>query len=353
VREWLSAVGLRLARPIYQLPEWVITGLFGSPPENDRGQTLDYQLHLLTEFQEQFGPGSFDELGVDRARRLTERTMPVLDIEAAGNCTVRERTIEASGGTLPVRIYRSEPEETRPGCVFYHGGGFVIGSLNTHDGFCRFLSEKTGFHVVSVDYRLAPEHPFPAAVEDGLTAFRWVRENIDSLKIDPNRLAVAGDSAGATIATVVAQQEILKDGQPPDYQLLIYPMADATGAYASRSFFDEGYFLTESMVDWFSDQYLSGADVETLRNPRLSPIHFDRLGELPPALVVTVGFDPLRDEGEAYAKALKKEGVPVVHRHYEELLHGFVTMGAVSDAAAHATTEIAEEFRKELDRDGG
>jgi acetyl esterase len=161
---------------------------------------------------------------------------------------------------------------------------------------------------------------------------------------------VAGDSAGATISTVVCQRGIVDDNPVPDFQLLFYPITDYPGGYDSREEFAEGFFLTDSMMDWFSDRYLRGVDADTETDPELSPIRFDDLGGMPPSMVVTAGFDPLRDEGEAYAQRMKERGVRVVHRSYDRLVHGFVNMGGVVDAAARATADLAEVLRRELRR---
>lgn len=247
-------------------------------------------------------------------------------VEAVG--AVRDRTIPGPDDPIPVRVYEPDGAGPHPVVVFFHGGGFVFGDLDGHDAPCRILTNAADVVVVSVDYRLAPEHPFPEPVEDAYAATEWVAEHGDGLDadVDVDRLAVAGDSAGGTLAAVVALAARDRDGPALAHQALVYPTVDFRddADYPSRTENAEGYFLTADDMAYFEGHYVpSWVHVP---NPYLAPIEADSHADLPPATVVTCGFDPLRDEGRAYADALDADGTPVVHRHYPELIHGVVNM---------------------------
>jgi acetyl esterase len=254
---------------------------------------------------------------------------------------VEDRTVPGPAGELPVRIYRPISEQTAlPTVAFFHGGGWVVGDLDTHDLTCRTIARDTEAVVVSVDYRLAPEHPFPAAAEDALAAARWIADHRGELGGN-DMLGVAGDSAGGNLSAVVSQH--LRD--EVGAQLLIYPATDVPGEYASRIDNGEGYFLDIATMAWFMEQYVpEGAD---LTDPLLSPLYGELAG-LAPAVVVVAELDPLRDEGKAYAEALRAAGVPVTLRQFDSLIHGFVDMGRHSKAAQAAVTESCALFRELL-----
>ncbi len=255
-----------------------------------------------------------------------------------------------AAGSIPTRVYRPDADGPVPTIVYLHGGGFVIGDLDTHEGICRALCKDVGAVVVSVDYRLAPEHRFPAAVEDAYAALTWVAGHIDDYGGDPARLAVGGDSAGANLAAVCAQQA-RADALRLRAQLLVYPPVDLLGDYPSRTENAEGYFLTLADMQWFAEHYLGMPETDrrtaTLAlDPRLSPLLAASLADLAPAVVVTAEFDPLRDEGNAYARALQKAGVHVEHRELPGLIHGFYGMEqfspAVADASAWVNARVKE-----------
>jgi acetyl esterase len=231
--------------------------------------------------------------------------------------------------------------------VYLHGGGFVIGDVDTHDEPCRLLCRHAGTHVLSVDYRLAPEHPFPAALDDARAALRWARAHAAALGADASRVAVGGDSAGANLATVAARLAA-REGAPPDAQLLVYPPTDGPTARPSRALFGDGWFLDRADRDAFMAHYTAGAGVGE-EDPRISPLRAADLGGLPPALVVTAGFDILRDEGEAYAAALAAAGTPVRAYGEDALPHGFIHMTGVAPAAHRAVVRLAFEWRALLD----
>jgi acetyl esterase len=260
---------------------------------------------------------------------------------------VSDREVPGPAGTLRARIYR--PRTSRPAVptvAFFHGGGFVVGSINTHDGQARLICRDTEAVVVSFEYRLAPETKFPGAVDDCLAATRWVVEHAAELGGDPAKVAIAGDSAGGNLAAVVAQ--VLRDeGTRLAAQLLLYPATDFTDAdeYPSRAENASGYLLTAADMLWFSEQYLP-ADAD-LKNARLSPLH-GNLADLPPAVVATAEFDPLRDEGNAYAKALADAGVTVRHHCFPGMIHGFFGLGVISTAAAEASATSCRSFAELL-----
>ncbi len=346
MRTPLEAMGYYALRSAVCLPKPVASRLFGPPPTNDRGAPLDFQAHVLLALLESSGQPNLDDLTPFEAREVYEMSNRLFDLPRRPLFDVEDRRLPGGQGSVPVRVYRPGDGAGKPALVYLHGGGFVIGGLDGFDGLCRALAERTGCVVFSVAYRLAPEHPFPAAVDDCVAVYRWVRAYADDLGIDPERVSIGGDSAGGNLATVVCQRLIERGEAPPARQLLIYPATDNRGGYESLEHFHEGYFLTTSMVTWFTQTYLNGYDASG--DPRVAPILFDKLDEMPPAVVITAGFDPLRDEGEAYAKKLSDAGVRVVHRSFDRLMHGFITMGGMLDAAGHAVADIAEEFRLEI-----
>jgi acetyl esterase len=255
---------------------------------------------------------------------------------------VEDRAIPGPAGDLPVRIYTPDSPEPRPVVAFFHGGGFVFCSIDTHDGTCRRLANATGAVVVSVEYRLAPEHCFPAATDDCHAAAEWVYEHAAELGGDGRQLVVAGDSAGGNLAAVVAQMARERGGPPIAYQILIYPVIDAACDSASYTENAEGYFLEKQAMEWFWRQYL-GVDCDGT-DPLASPIRARDLTALPPAIVVTAEYDPLRDEGEAYAAALAAAGVPVTTRRYDGMIHGFVSMPMLFPEADEAMARIGEKL---------
>jgi acetyl esterase len=239
-------------------------------------------------------------------------------------------------------------EEVLPALVFFHGGGWTIGDLDTHDVVCRQLALGAGCAVFSVDYRLAPEHPFPAAVDDCFFATRYIHSNAEKLQIDPGRIAVGGDSAGGNLAAVVALMAREQGGPPLAYQLLIYPATDQRCQFASHERNGEGYLLTRDGIRFFRGAYLPNeADRAAWRaSPLLAASH----AGLPPALVLTAGYDPLVDEGRAYAERLAKAGVEVAYREYSDMVHGFVLFGGVVDAANAAVNECCRQLRRAFEK---
>lgn len=257
---------------------------------------------------------------------------------------VENRTVPGPGGPIPIRVYRPS-ESVAPGMVYFHGGGFVIGGLDMNDRPCRSLANQSGCVIVSVDYRLAPEHKFPAAVDDAFAATEYVASHAAEFGIDATRLAVGGDSAGANLATVTAILARERGGPSLAFQMLVYPLVDYDDDSPSMSEYGAGHFLTQEAMDYFTDHYLRTPDQR--RDVRASPLRADLAG-LPPALVVTAECDPLRDQGEAYARKLQQAGVPTTLRRYEGMIHPFFSLGGIIDDGKQAVTDIAATLREAL-----
>jgi acetyl esterase len=252
------------------------------------------------------------------------------------------------GGEIRFRRYRpmGAAAGPLPTLIYYHGGGFVIGNIETHDSTCRRLANKSRCQVISIDYRLSPEHPFPAPIDDGVAAFRHIRDNAASFDADAKRLAVGGDSAGGAIAAVVCQ--VLRDSgqQGPAFQMLIYPATDSSKQSASRVAFAEGYFLTKELMDWFWKAYVPART--DLADLRLSPLLAKDFKGLPPAFVLTAGYDPLRDEGRAYAFRLHQEGTQADLVEFGGMLHGFLSSPMLLHGARRGTSLAAAALREAL-----
>jgi acetyl esterase len=274
-------------------------------------------------------------------RSRTAALGPFEDVAA-----VADHRVPVAGGEITVRLYSPGGSGPRPVLVFYHGGGWVIGDLETHDGICRSLANATACAVASVDYRLAPEHRYPVAAEDSYAALQWVIANGRRLGIDATRVAVGGDSAGGNLATAVSLMARDRRTPMPAFQALIYPVTDYnldTPSYRENA---TGYVLTREAMRWFFGHYL--AREEQAHEPYLSPLRAASLANLPPALVITAGCDPLRDEGEAYAARLRDAGVPVTLTRYPGMFHGFFRMTRLLDQARVALDEVAAALRKAL-----
>jgi acetyl esterase len=305
--------------------------------------------------------GPIEEQTPEQVREGYARLVGMMSREDVAS--VVDRSVPTPDGDVPVRVYEPLGEVTdtpdgdhgegggaRPVLVYLHGGGWTIGSVDTHDNTCRSLANGSGAVVVSVEYRLAPEHPFPAALGDCEAAIRWVAENGAELGVDPGRLAIGGDSAGGNLAAVLAQR--FRDGGPPiRFQLLIYPAVDMTLAHASIDENAEGYFLTKAAMIWFGNHYLgavaASGEVDPT-DPRVSPLLAppDALAGLPPALVITAEYDPLRDEGEAYAAALRAAGVEAAATRYDGVIHGFFQLPDVVPEGKAAIDEACAALRR-------
>jgi acetyl esterase len=287
-------------------------------------------------------------LSVADARRFYRDRRSLTQPEPSEVGEVRELSAEGPHGAIPLRFYRPLASEggVLPVLVFFHGGGWVIGDLDTHDSLCRELANLSGCAVVAVDYRMGPENRFPAAVDDALAATRWVRQEAASLGVDADRLAVGGDSAGGNLAAVVALAARDAGDLPIAFQLLIYPATDLRRGQPSYTTNGQGYGLTADAMRYFHDHYID--DPKHDLDWRASPLLHENLAGLPPALVLTAGYDPLRDDGAAYAEALTAAGNTVSYVCFERQIHGFAIMGRLLDEAHAAVGLFASELRRAL-----
>jgi acetyl esterase len=331
----------KVLQALFALPTPVRRLLAGKPIRLD-GQTLDLDAQLLLRMQQLSG----SELHGTNVRQA--RAAILAGRELVGGAAIEPVTTKdlLLPNDIPARLYRpGDLPEGSPLLLFFHGGGFVIGDIDSHDHLCRFLARNAGVRVLSVGYRLAPEDPFPAAVDDCLTAFKWAAAEATSLGADPKLIAIGGDSAGGNLAVVTALQA--GSGNPrPVFLLLLYPTVDATVRRRSRELFGNGYFLTDTGMDWFMERYVP--DPATRTDPRVSPLLAEDLSTLPPTYIATAGFDPLRDEGELFARRVAEAGVPVVLRRHEGLFHGFASMTGIGRTFKEATLEAASALRTGL-----
>jgi len=333
------------ARALFSLPPSVLGRLLGPAPRNDRGHPLDPQTQLLVRLAGLLRP-RLDRAHVAEMRRKMDAQAPMVDVPPERLHRVEDLTLAVPGASLRARLYVPHaPGDGAPGplCVFFHGGGWVQGSLASHDGVCRLLARRAGCKVLAVDYRTAPEHPFPTPPQDALAAFRWAVAHAAELGVDPARIAVAGDSAGGNLAAVVAREE----GAAVCFQLLVYPSTDLTRSHASHRTFAHGFLLDKEGMDFFLDCYLTDPASQE-RDPLGSPLWAELPRGVAPAYVLTAGFDPLRDEGEAYAEKLRQAGVAVEAVCEEQLIHGCFNMGGVVDAARVAVERAVDALARGL-----
>jgi len=322
--------------------------IFGRPPRLD-GQELAPDIHTLLKLAHWSGENwRVEGRSVEQARAENREGVPVVGGPPRPMARVEDLSIPGPGGHMPGRLYVAlgAPKPPQPLLVYFHGGGWVIGDLDTHDGVCRFLAEHSGCRVFSVDYRLAPEHPFPGPVEDAVAAFAWARKHASELGADPNRIAVGGDSAGGNLSTALCLQNRESDDQQPAMQLLLYPVTDAVGGQQSRETFAKGFLLTRNDMEWFEGHYIPDGIDDA--DPRASMMRAEDVSELPPAYVATAGFDPLRDEGEIYAERMRQAGVRVVLRRHPGLIHGFANLTAICPSARAAMLEACGALRMGL-----
>jgi acetyl esterase len=313
------------------------------------GNTLDTTLQLMLAGQRATG---IDGLSAEDDVIGSRARLEILAASFRQDILVERVTnlsIPGPVGPIPARHYQPVNGEGEPLLVFYHGGGQVIGSLDTHDDLCRKICRDGAMHVLSVDYRLAPEHKAPAGADDAFAAFVWARDHAADLGADADRAAVGGDSAGGNLAALVAQRARNEGPGLPALQLLIYPVTNYRDETRSQTLFAKGYFLTKHDLSWFRHNYLDGAQVDA-SDPRVSPLLADDLSGLPPAMVLTGGFDPLRDEGRQYVDAMRAAGVTVDHRQFGSLVHGFANFFPLGGGSAAATTEMISALRAHLAR---
>ncbi len=340
----------RVLKTACGLPPLAKRALFGRPIVSE-GQTLAADIQAMLRLGQLNGvedlyAGMAPEMSRAESRRgaavlAGPRRLPMDRVEA--------RTIPGEAGPIPARLYvpGGQPAaEPAPLLVYFHGGGFCFGDLETHDGVCRFLATASGASVLSVGYRLAPEDPFPAAVEDAWSAFTWAVANAAALGADPARIGVGGDSAGGNLSTVVSLLARDGGGPAPALQLLLYPVTEGVELLPSRSTYARGFLLTEADIEAFDAAYVGSATDPA--DPRISVLRVEDLSGLAPAYVATAGFDPLRDEGEAYALRMRAAGNRVALRRHSGLIHGFANSFAVSPSSRAALSEAAGALRMGL-----
>ncbi len=306
---------------------------------------LHPQVRSLLDAMAKLDSPPVSQMPLEEARASYRRLALLQEIEEVAR--VDDRLVPGVAGDIPVRVYT--PADAVAGHVgvllWFHGGGWTIGGLDTADPTCRALANRSGAVVVSVDYRLSPEHSAPAALEDCLTALMWTVENGELLGVDVSKVAVGGDSAGGNLAALVCHRVRDEFGPEIDFQLLVYPVTDLTLSQPSIEENGEGYLLTRETMIWFAGNYLGDADP---KSAAVSPLHAESFAGLPPAMIITAEFDPLRDEGEAYAAALQDAGVPVELLRYEGQIHEFWRMGAMVDDGADALDRAGAALRAVL-----
>ena len=322
------------------LPAFAQRLLAGGRAVRVDGLELEPDIQLLLALQRLRGERRLDTMTPAEARAEIARGAASFAGTLLPVARVESLTLPGAAGPIGARLYVPDGQ-VRGLLVYYHGGGWVVGDLDTHEAPCRFLAREAGVAVMSVDYRRAPEHRFPAAVDDAMAAFRWASAETARLGVPPARVAVGGDSAGGNLAAVVALLATRAGGPAPRAQLLVYPVTDLSKKHPSYQLFAEGFFLRASDMDWYRGQYLP--DAAAALDPRASPLLAPDLHGLPPAIVLTAGFDVLRDEGEAYAKRLADAGVAVTHRRVPGQIHGF---GNATGISASARTAMGEAARK-------
>jgi acetyl esterase len=353
VKERALVVGNKLGvKLIPRLPDAAKRLLSGGRAITIDGNTLDPSLQMLLAAQKVAGIDGLVVADDPVATRIGNSTLTqTLDERDVRVAEIKPVSIPGPAGTIPARHYRPpNGGASAPLLVFFHGGGWVFGDLDSHDSACRLICRDAGVHVLAVDYRRAPEHPAPAAVDDAYAAYRWARGRAVDLGADPRQVAVGGDSAGGNLAAVVTR--LARDaGDPlPALQWLIYPVTDCRGETRSRSLLGDGFLLTKHDTDWFQNCYVEGSGLD-YSDPMVSPLLAEDLSGLSPALVVTAGFDPLRDEGEQYAARLREAGVPVDHRLMPSMIHAFLNLNVLGGGVARANAEMISALRAHLARD--
>lgn len=295
---------------------------------------------------EEMSPQEARDFNLETSNRMKK----MVDFKPVEMFKITNRHVKTPDFDIPIRIYQPIEGEKLPILMFFHGGGFVIGNLDTHDLICRRLAALVKCLVVSVDYRLAPEHKFPAAPNDCYAATVWAYEHADEIKGDQTRIAVCGDSAGGNLATVISMMARDQGGPKITYQVLIYPTTDGTQSSPSVDQMGEGFILTKKLMVWFLNHY---KDNQTeIKDPYFSPLFAEDLSNLPPALIITAEYDPLKDEGKKYAERLRESGVPVIFKEFKGMVHVFFAMPKFLKKARQAQELVAKELRTAFGTDG-
>ena len=334
---------------IPRIPDRLKRLMMGGRTVTIDGNTLDTTLQLVLNLQRFSGNEGLilsEDVAIARTQlNIVAAQFPRVKVDV----TSTDVSLPGPAGDISARHYRSN-EDGAPLLVFYHGGGFVVGGVDTtHDNLCEVICNDAGVHVLSVDYRLAPEHKAPAAVEDAYAGYRWALDHAAELGADPGRVAVGGDSAGGNLAAVVSQRARDDGAPPPVLQMLLYPITNYAGQTRSQDLFADGYFLRRWDMDFCHDKYIGGSGIDP-SDPRVSPLLADDLSGLPPALLITGGFDPLRDEGRQYAEALRAAGNSVDAREFGSLTHAFANFMGLGGGSATAIAEVSSALRAHLSR---
>lgn len=322
------------------LPSWIVALL---TPNRDsfRGAKIDPKAYAIGRLAQKLrGSGSMPTVAESRAQTL--KSVAMFDAKGPAIARIEDLIVNGHNGSIVARLYSDHAEKTilRPAMVYFHGGGFIQGDIESHHQLCLKLAKWWGGIVISVDYRLAPEHRYPAGVNDAIASFLSISENAKELGVDSTRIGVGGDSAGACFAAVVCQQMRSLDGVQPHFQVLIYPVTDGHLNTPSINELNEAYLLPKVRMSWFLDEY--AGEFSDFTNPKFSPLYAEDLAGLPDCYIVTGGFDPLMDDGEMYASKLRKAGVKVQHRHFPGQVHAFVNLTKVVPEGTIAIREICE-----------
>ena len=325
------------------LPESFRMRMIGDRTIERDGRTMSSAMQMILYILEKRRiTKDIENIGAKKIRDFYDTTAGLLQKRPPRIKTI-DHHIDVDNDRIKIREYIPKNfKENDHSMLYFHGGGFSIGSIRTHDPVCKFLSEMLGWKIFSVEYRLAPEHRFPVPLEDCDQSMDWLIENADQFEIDINKIAVGGDSAGGNLAACLCIKRIEEGKIQPERQILFYPAVDTGGEYESIKTFTDGYFLlTKELLEWFGNNYLDESDYT---NIYAAPMNYQKLNLVPPALVITAGFDPLRDEGKAYAETLQKNGVKVDYKEYPSLIHGFLNF-TIAPECFRAMEEISEKIK--------
>jgi acetyl esterase len=326
-------------------PGWVSALIYAGRRIRRDGNTLDAKAQMICDIVALVRTTPVSELTPAESRSQLATFAKLLGGGPTPVGKTEDLTIPGPAGDIAARLYRpmNAAEGSLPVLVFYHGGGWIQGDIDVHDEPCRLVANASGGLVISIDYRLAPEHKFPAGVDDCLAAFRWVRDHADEIGADAGRIAVGGDSAGGNLSVVVCQQIAASGESGPMFQLLIYPATDSRMETKSFELFGDGFFLTRERIDWYLGLYLN--DESDKSDPRLAPVFTEDISNQPPALVITAGFDPLRDEGRQYHERLVAAGVKSQYVQYDGMIHAFINMAGTLPQGADALKRSGQALK--------